>query len=62
MYENFDTSGVASTGTRGQIAPFASKKCAKNWEKEGKNQEKLGKRGGKEENLGRFFHFAPPDR
>ena len=62
-------SGVATGGSRGARCPprqwkisqklrkrgKKSGKWGKNWEKEGKNQEK-------EEKLGRFFHFASPDR
>ena len=48
--------GVATGGVKGQqSAHLDSKKIAKTQEKEGENQEKMGK-------LGRFFHFAPPDR
>ena len=41
-----------------------SENFAKNREKEGENQEKPGKKekSGKEDELGRFFHVAPPDR
>ena len=52
-------------GQGGQSATLDSEKIAKNWEKEGQNQENTGKEGKnqeKEEKLGRFFHFAPPDR
>ena len=48
-------SGVATGGQGGQSAPLTVKNFSKNQEKEGENQEK-------EEKLGRFFHFAPPDR
>ena len=51
-------SGVATGGSRGAEFPLNIKTIAKNWEKEGENQEKREK----EEKLGRFFHFTPPDR
>ena len=49
-------------GQGGQSAPVDSEKFAKNQEKRGRKSGKVGKNQQKEENLGRFFHFAPPDR
>ena len=49
----------------GQSATPDSEKNAKKSGKRGGNQEKSGKRGeiGKKmQKLGKFFHFAPPDR
>ena len=55
-------SGIATGGQWGYSAPLDSEKFGKNREKAEENQEKEGKNQEKEENLGRFFQFAPPDR
>ena len=61
---HFENRSVAYAwgGEEGQSATPDSKKFAKNWEKDGKNQENRGKIGKKWQKLGRFFHFVPPDR
>ena len=45
-----------------QSATPDSEKFAKIRKNEEKNQEKSGEIGKKRQKLGRFFHFAPPDR
>ena len=58
-------SGIVTEGQGGQSSPLDTKKLAKNWEKEGENQEKVAKERkklGNEEKSGRFFHSASPDR
>ena len=51
-----NSSGVATGGSRGQSAPPWQQKIC---QKEGENQEKVGKNREKEEKSGRFSHFAP---
>ena len=48
----------------GRVPPLTARNFSQNLEKEGGNQEKVGKWGklGKRGNSRRFFHFAPPDR
>ena len=60
------SSGVATGVARGaRVPPLTAKKCQKSG-KEVKNQENWGKGKKNQEEtwqkLGRFFHFAPPDR